>query len=135
VTKRTKPPAQSDAALKVRFGAIVRSYRQQLELSQEELAWRADMHRTYLADIERGRRNISLSRIVRLVRALEKPMAEFFFVLEEYFQSPVETAPARVRRSPSAKSPDPAAAKTHRLRLPTRSGKPAAAARPRRAGA
>jgi hypothetical protein len=62
-------------------------------------------------------------------------MAEFFFVLEEYFQSPIETAPARVRRSPSAKSPDPAAAKTHRLRLPTRSVKPAAAARPRRAGA
>jgi len=54
------------------------------------------MHRTYLADIERGKRNISLSSIVKLVRALGVTLPEFFQALEE---PPDETvAPAKVAR-------------------------------------
>jgi transcriptional regulator with XRE-family HTH domain len=40
-------------------------------LSQEELADRAELHRTYVGGIERGERNVSLLNIDRLARALE----------------------------------------------------------------
>jgi transcriptional regulator with XRE-family HTH domain len=42
-----------------------------LHASQEELAARADLHRTYLADIERGTRNVSLVNIGRIAKALD----------------------------------------------------------------
>jgi len=54
-----------------RFGASVRSLRFRLGISQEELAERADMHRTYIAGIERGARNLTLKSIDRLAKALE----------------------------------------------------------------
>ncbi len=44
-------------------------------LSQEMLAERAQLHRTYVAHVERGARNVSLSSIHRLARALEVPIA------------------------------------------------------------
>ena len=53
------------------FGHAVRLHRQKLGISQEELAERADLHRTYIGDIERGTRNIALKNIVRLASALE----------------------------------------------------------------
>ena len=58
-----------------RFGASVRSLRFRLGISQEELAERADMHRTYIAGIERGARNLTLKSIDRLAKALEVPSA------------------------------------------------------------
>jgi transcriptional regulator with XRE-family HTH domain len=91
VRKRSKDTEHDEAALKSRFGSIVRALRQRLAVSQEELAWRAEMHRTYLADIERGKRNISLSSIVKLVRALGVTLPEFFQGFEE---SPDEAAPS-----------------------------------------
>ena len=51
-------------------------------MSQEELAWRAEMHRTYLADVERGVRNLSLSSIARLVGAIGVSISQFFASLE-----------------------------------------------------
>lgn len=53
-----------------RFGASVRGLRHSLGLSQEALAERADLHRTYIAGIERGGRNITLKSIEKLARAL-----------------------------------------------------------------
>jgi len=50
---------------------VVKSHRQRLGITQEELAWRASMHRTYLADIERGVRNITLRSIENLAQALQ----------------------------------------------------------------
>jgi transcriptional regulator with XRE-family HTH domain len=58
-----------------RFGAAVRSLRHSLGLSQETLAERADLHRTYIADVERGARNVTLKTMERLARALEVPTA------------------------------------------------------------
>ncbi|MFL5329204.1 MAG: helix-turn-helix domain-containing protein [Gemmataceae bacterium] len=60
----------------VRFGEAVRTHRDRLEMTQEELAEKAKMHRTYLSDIERGRRNVSLLNIERLARALSTSIAE-----------------------------------------------------------
>ncbi len=53
-----------------RFGARVRAERERLGVSQEELADRAGMHRTYLGGVERGERNVSLLNLVRIARAL-----------------------------------------------------------------
>lgn len=52
------------------FGQAIRSRRVELGISQEELASRAGLHRTYIADIERGVRNIGLLNIIRLAEAL-----------------------------------------------------------------
>lgn len=66
---------KAGSVLKV-FGQAVRSRREKLGISQEELADRAGLHRTYIGDIERGRRNVALRNICRLARALEVPPAE-----------------------------------------------------------
>lgn len=58
------------------FGASVRKLRFRLGLSQEALAERADLHRTYIADIERGGRNVTLKSLDRLARALEVSTAD-----------------------------------------------------------
>ena len=58
------------STITAKFGASVRSFRFRLGLSQEELAERADMHRTFIAGIERGARNVTLKSIDKLARAL-----------------------------------------------------------------
>ena len=60
--------------LQARLGATIRRARKELGITQEELAWRADMHRTYIADIERGGRNITLQSIANLAEALQIPI-------------------------------------------------------------
>jgi CheY-like chemotaxis protein/DNA-binding XRE family transcriptional regulator len=60
------------------FGATARIWRDRLGISQEELAERAGLHRTYVSDIERGARNVSLESINKLASALEIPIATLF---------------------------------------------------------
>jgi CheY-like chemotaxis protein len=64
--------------IKNRFGTAVRSRRKRLGISQEELAGRAGLHRTYVAVIERGARNLSLANIEKLARALETSIPTLF---------------------------------------------------------
>jgi len=52
------------------FGRNVRALRVRAGLSQEELAFRAGMKRTYLSDLERGTRNPSVRALGRLADAL-----------------------------------------------------------------
>ena len=52
------------------FAASVRKLRHGLDISQEELAERADLHRTYIADVERGARNPTLLTIKKLAKGL-----------------------------------------------------------------
>ena len=47
-------------------------------ISQEALAERADLHRTYIADIERGARNVTLKSVEKLARALQVSAASLF---------------------------------------------------------
>lgn len=60
------------------FGASVRNRRHQLGLSQEALAERAELHRTYVCDVERGVRNLSLQSIEKLAAALDTSVASLF---------------------------------------------------------
>ncbi|HVZ42149.1 MAG TPA: helix-turn-helix transcriptional regulator [Candidatus Kapabacteria bacterium] len=52
-------------------GANIRRLRLQKGLSQEDLADKAGIHRTYVGSVERGERNISVENVARLVRALK----------------------------------------------------------------
>jgi CheY-like chemotaxis protein/DNA-binding XRE family transcriptional regulator len=66
----------SSSLITARFGATVRSLRYRLGLSQEKLAERAELHRTYIAGIEGGYRNVTLKSIVKLAHALEVSTAD-----------------------------------------------------------
>ena len=60
----------NNSELLVAFGARVRQARGAAGLSQEALAHRAGLHRTYVSSVERGERNIALINIVVLAEAL-----------------------------------------------------------------
>jgi transcriptional regulator with XRE-family HTH domain len=66
VPRRMAQRSQSHAA----FGRAVREQRDAAGISQEELAHRSGMHRTYIGGIERGERNLSYTNLLRLARAL-----------------------------------------------------------------
>jgi transcriptional regulator with XRE-family HTH domain len=51
-------------------GAAIRQRRIELGLSQEALASRASLHRTYVGSVERGERNVSLDNLLRIAKAL-----------------------------------------------------------------
>ncbi len=53
------------------FGENVRKFRRLLNISQEELAHKADLHRTYIGMIERAEKNITLVNIEKIANALE----------------------------------------------------------------
>ena len=59
------------ADIKKKFGEKIRSIRKKRGLSQEELSFRASLHRTYISDIERGSRNVSLENIEKIAKALD----------------------------------------------------------------
>ena len=61
-----------------RFGHRVRELREAKGLSQEELAFKVGVHRTYLGGIERGERNPSLKNIDLVAKALGISLAELF---------------------------------------------------------
>ncbi len=52
------------------FGLLVKKYRQENNLNQEQLAALAELDRTYISGIERGKRNISLIKIIKIASAL-----------------------------------------------------------------
>jgi transcriptional regulator with XRE-family HTH domain len=52
------------------FGQHVRQLRLSKKVSQEDLAEMADLHRTYISDVERGVRNVSLATAFRIAQAL-----------------------------------------------------------------
>lgn len=57
-----------------KFGEKVREERHRLGLSQEELASRAGVHRTYIGMIERAEKNITLANIEKIAKALDLPI-------------------------------------------------------------
>ena len=60
------------------FGERVRQFRKILGISQEELAFRADLHRNYISDVECGRRNVSLKAIEKIANGLDIPIDALF---------------------------------------------------------
>jgi transcriptional regulator with XRE-family HTH domain len=68
----------SEQDIKYRFGKAIRRRRRELDLSQEELAERSELHRTYISSIERGQRNPSLENIEKIAQALRISISDLF---------------------------------------------------------
>jgi two-component system response regulator len=64
--------------LKTTLGVAIKTERSVLGISQEQLAERAGLHRTYVSDVERGMRNPSIATVERLAEALELPISALF---------------------------------------------------------
>jgi CheY-like chemotaxis protein len=64
--------------LKILLAKAIKSTRSALGISQEELAARAGLHRTYVSDLERGARNPSLESVAKLAEALELSLPMLF---------------------------------------------------------
>lgn len=64
------------------FGEHVKAVRKNQGLSQEELAAKADLHRTYIGMIERGEKNITLLNILKIARALNVFPGDLFKDIE-----------------------------------------------------
>lgn len=62
--------SMQDMAFRKALGDVMRARRDALDVSQEELASRAGVHRTYLGSIERGERNVSLQNMLLIAEAL-----------------------------------------------------------------
>lgn len=60
------------------FGSKVRKNRLKKKLSQEKLAELANLHRTYISQIESGKRNIALKNIEKIAEALDIEVKELF---------------------------------------------------------
>ena len=69
--------------IRERFGFAVKDRREALGWTQEEFAEKAGIHRTYLSDIERGTRNLSLINIERIAAALALKLSELFLLVEQ----------------------------------------------------
>lgn len=60
------------------YGERLKALRKEKGLSQEELGFKSSLHRTYISEVERGRRNISIVNIARIAKALGMNIKEFF---------------------------------------------------------
>ncbi|MEO6996267.1 MAG: response regulator [Lacunisphaera sp.] len=81
---KEKPMTTDEMSLQMRLGAAIRLHRLKLGITQEELAWRAEMHRTYVAEIERGGRNVTLRSVGHLASALQVSVAELLSAKQEF---------------------------------------------------
>lgn len=64
--------------IKLKVGQRIKELRKKLGLSQEGLALKAEVDRTYVTDVENGRRNVSMEILERLINSLEVSVSEFF---------------------------------------------------------
>lgn len=64
--------------IRQRVGARIKELRQQLKLTQESLAYKAEVDKTYLNEVENGKRNISIINLEKVIHALDTNMQEFF---------------------------------------------------------
>lgn len=64
--------------IKEKVGKRIKELRHKLNISQEELADKAGIHRTYIASLEVGKRNISIVLLEKIADALEVSLSEFF---------------------------------------------------------
>lgn len=64
--------------IKKQVGNRIKELRNLLGISQEELGFRSGVHRTYIASLEVGKRNVSIVTLEKIVKALEVSMSDFF---------------------------------------------------------
>jgi transcriptional regulator with XRE-family HTH domain len=60
----------------LKLGRNIRKRRENSELSQEDLALKADLDRTYIGGVERGERNVTILSALRIAKALDTTVSE-----------------------------------------------------------
>ena len=65
-------------SIKIKVGQRIKTLRNQLGISQEALANKAGIDRTYVTDVENGRRNIAIENLEKLIAALNVSVSDFF---------------------------------------------------------
>lgn len=68
----------ADSKLLRHVGETLRQHRRMRGLTQEQVAELAGMNVTYLSDVERGKRNVSLLNLARLAKAFGLPLEDIF---------------------------------------------------------
>lgn len=64
--------------VKIKIGQRIKELREKEEMSQKDLAYAADLDRSYIASIENGQRNVSIVNIEKIATALNTTIKEFF---------------------------------------------------------
>lgn len=67
--------------IKLKIGQRIKELREQAEMSQKDLAYAADLDRSYIASIENGQRNVSIVNIEKIAIALNLKLKDFFKTL------------------------------------------------------
>jgi transcriptional regulator with XRE-family HTH domain len=65
-------------AIEKKIGLRIKEIRTKNSLTQEQLAWEADVDRTYMNHVENGRKNISIRSLEKIIKALKVSFSEFF---------------------------------------------------------
>lgn len=71
--------------IRSKVGLRIKELRLELKLTQEGLAFKADIDKTYVNEVENGKRNISIINLEKLIVALERNVSSFFD--HKYFQA------------------------------------------------
>lgn len=64
--------------IRAKVGARIRELRKELNLTQESLAFKAEVDKTYLNEVENGKRNVSVINLEKVIIALETDLSMFF---------------------------------------------------------
>ena len=83
-----------DEALVKRFGGTVRRLRSEQGYSQEGFALKVGLHRTYIGNIERGEKAVTIVTANKLAKALGLTLADLFAELEGKAEDETSQRPA-----------------------------------------
>ena len=74
--------------LEKKLGSVIRKRRCALGLSQEAFAEKAEIHRTYVSDIELGKSNVGITVVEKLASALGRPLSSLLREAEQEYNKP-----------------------------------------------
>jgi len=75
------------------FAVVLKKLRREKGLSQEELGFRADLHRTYISQLERGLKSPSLKTLRKIASVLELSLTELMALIEREEPSSGDESP------------------------------------------
>ena len=64
--------------IRKRIGLRIKEYRTNLKLTQEALAFKAEIDKTYINEVENGKRNVSVINLEKIICALDATVRDFF---------------------------------------------------------
>ena len=79
-------------ALSTEIGQRLRAYRQRMGLTKGELAEKAGVHYTYIGQVERGEKNLTISSLEKISHSLDISISVLFEGIEEFTESPDDIA-------------------------------------------